>query len=613
MVRMVERARRWARHPLFGAIAMVLGVTHTAVAQDGANVLVVVNTASAVSAPIAARYLRARLIPAEQVVRLTTAVGDEIERAQYERQIERPIADWITSHDAQDRILYIVLIKGVPLRISGTQGRNGTIASVDSELTLLYRRLVGARVSVSGATANASFAGLRSPGEWKPFSHADHDIYLVSRLDGFTERDVNGLIDRGSAPARTGAFLFDSTGPTAERATTGWLRATVDALAASGYKGRIELDVAPAATISRTNVLGYVSSGSNDPSLGKRRLGVGFAPGALATLLVSTDARTVSEPPPEWRPSATVDPSGAFRGSPQSLSADLIRDGVTGVAGYVAEPFLDGTLRPDVLFPAYVGGANLAEAFYMAMPSLSWQTVVFGDPLCAPFRTRALLIDEARPITDSETGLPIYFSRRRVAQLASIGLSSAAVKLMLKGESRQRQGDTAAAQQALEEATTLEPRLTSAHRLLAGIYDEQGNPELAIDRYRRVLAAAPEDLLSLNNLAYALAVHAKAPQDALPLAQKAYELSKGASPPITDTLGWIHFLLGQHAEAEKYLTEAAKAAPANADVQLHLAHLYVAQNRTDVAARAIARCLQLDPKLADRAELKALRTRVGQR
>ena len=66
---------------------------------------------------------------------------------QYERQIERPIAEWITSHAAQDRILYIVLIKGVPLRIAGTPGRQGTVASVDSELTLLYRRLVGARAS----------------------------------------------------------------------------------------------------------------------------------------------------------------------------------------------------------------------------------------------------------------------------------------------------------------------------------------------------------------------------------------------------------------------------------------------------------------------------------
>ena len=95
--------------------------------------LVVVNTASPASASIAARYLRAREIPAEHVVRVTTTTDDEIDRSQYERQIERPIADWITSHTAQDRILYIVLTKGVPLRIGGTPAvREPSPASIPS-------------------------------------------------------------------------------------------------------------------------------------------------------------------------------------------------------------------------------------------------------------------------------------------------------------------------------------------------------------------------------------------------------------------------------------------------------------------------------------------------
>ena len=58
----------------------------------------------------------------------------------YARQIEQPIWACIASLRAHDRILYIVLTKDVPIRISGTGGRSGTNASVDSELTLLYRR-----------------------------------------------------------------------------------------------------------------------------------------------------------------------------------------------------------------------------------------------------------------------------------------------------------------------------------------------------------------------------------------------------------------------------------------------------------------------------------------
>src|SRR5436190_855361 len=84
--------------------------------------------------------------PAEQRLRVTTVTTDEITRPDFERQIQAPIADWLQRHQAQDRILYIVLTKGMPLRITGTIGRSGTIASVDSELTLLYRRMTGAFV-----------------------------------------------------------------------------------------------------------------------------------------------------------------------------------------------------------------------------------------------------------------------------------------------------------------------------------------------------------------------------------------------------------------------------------------------------------------------------------
>jgi len=38
---------------------------------------------------------------------------------------------------------------------------------------------------------------------------------------------------------------------------------------------------------------------------------------------------------------------------------------------------------PDLLFAAYYSGRNLAESFYLAIRSLSWQNIVVGDPLCS--------------------------------------------------------------------------------------------------------------------------------------------------------------------------------------------------------------------------------------
>ena len=329
-------------------------------------------------------------------------------------------------------------------------------------------------------------------------------------------------------------------------------------------------------------------------------------------MFVSAGARTFEPPPDTWKPGAAQDLHSSYRGSPQSLIGDLVREGVTGVAGYVGEPFLDGTIRPDILFPAYVGGLNLIEAYYAAMPYLSWQTVVVGDPLCAPFRLKTLPLEQTAPDLESETELPKYFSARRLALLMADGASSEVGKLLLKAEARQSRGDRAGAIVALETATDREPRLTAAHLMLASLYEEVNDYDRAIERYRRVLALAPREPASLNNLAYALAVHKNAPAEALPIAQQAYGAS-GGSASSADTLGWIYYLLGKHEEAEKLLDEGASRAPGNAEIQLHLAHNLAALGRGDAARAALAKSLQLDMTLATRDDVKKLRAQLGAR
>ena len=494
----------------------------------------------------------------------------------------------------------------MPLRIAGSSGRQGTVASVDSELSLLYRRLVGPRVALVGAIANPYFAAPRPLAEAKPFTRADHDIYLVARLDGFDQADAVALIDRGAAPRSNGRFLLDAKGGSPSNVADRWLQASATALAQAGYQDRVVLESGAATLRAAGDVLGYASWGSNDAAIRSRRLGLRFVPGALAMLLVSSDARTLQAPPETWQPGGAP-----FAGTAQSLTGDLIREGVTGVSGSVAEPFLDGTLRPDILFPAYVAGFNLVESFYLATPYLSWQSVVFGDPLCGPFAAKRPPFPSTASELDAETELPVNFSRRRVEFLSSTGVDPAVAKLLLKGEARLRHADADGARQAFEAALALDPRLVGARRSLAAIHDSRGEHDLAIEQYRRVLAIVPDDLLSLNNLAYALAVHKKQPADALRFGQQAYATSKGQIASIADTLGWIHYLLGNQAEAEKILVDAAARAPDNAEIQLHLAHVYVALGRRDAARRAIANGLRINVALTDREDVKALRARLG--
>src|SRR3954454_4372678 len=105
---------------LAAGLALLLLCGGSVQAQTGANVLVVYNDAVPGSVRIAERYAERREVPAEQRLRVTTVTTDEITRPDFERQIQAPIADWLHHPQAQDRILYIVLTKGMPLRIAGT-------------------------------------------------------------------------------------------------------------------------------------------------------------------------------------------------------------------------------------------------------------------------------------------------------------------------------------------------------------------------------------------------------------------------------------------------------------------------------------------------------------
>jgi tetratricopeptide (TPR) repeat protein len=290
----------------------------------------------------------------------------------------------------------------------------------------------------------------------------------------------------------------------------------------------------------------------------------------------------------------------------------VIREGVTGVAGHVSDPFVDGAIRPDVLFPAYVSGLNLVESFYLAMPFLSWQTVVFGDPLCAPFRTGNLGVEDTAPPVDKQSRLPQYFHRRRLAALVATGVTEAAAALMLEGEALRKLGDEAGLRRVLEEATSVDPAANAAHLLLATAYEKEGAYDLAIERYRLVLFTTPHDPVAANNLAYALAVYKNAPAEALPIAEKAHATSRGDAR-IIDTLGWIHHLLGNHAEAGTLIAQAAAAAPAIAEIQLHLAFAQSALGRIELARMALDKSIELDTTFANREDVKKLRSALTTR
>jgi uncharacterized protein (TIGR03790 family) len=597
-------------------IAIVLLLSSASLfSQSTENVLLIINDASPISVDVGKYYAQKRGIPQSNVFRIKTSAGDDISRADFERQIESPIASWLTRNFAQDRILYIVLTKGVPLRVNGSSGSDGTVASVDSELTLLYRKMfTGEGLPPAGHIDNPYFLKEAPLAQAKQFSHAGQDIYLVSRLDGYNFADIQGLINRGLAPAKEGKILLDMKGSPTQKGDS-WLQSAADLLSGMGFKDRVVLESTEKVLTGAKKVLGYYSWGSNDPAIHIRHFDFEFVPGALAGMFVSFDGRTFSEPPADWTVGKSWnDKNTSFAGAPQSLAGDLIHDGITGIAGHVSEPYLEATIHPNILFPAYLSGFNLVESYYLAMPYLSWQTVVVGDPLCAPFRTSSLTSKEIDKGIDRETELPANFGMRRLRSISvsafkEFSVHPDTVKLMLHAEARLARNDRDGAREALEEATARDNRLPAPILLLATLYEADNEYDKAIERYRRLLEIKPDNALVLNNLAFALAAKKNKVQEAIPLAEKAHTLAKG-NANISDTLGWIYHLAGQNDKAAKLLEEAAKAGSQNAETHLHLAIVSAEIGNKPAATAALKRALEINPKLEQSEEVKQLRAKL---
>ena len=597
---------------LVGAVTcltVLLGAAPVVHGQSALNVAVIINDNSPDSQRIGEHYARTRGLAPSNVLRIRTAADDSIERDAYVRTIEQPLGLAIKRAGIQDRLLYLVLTKGVPLRIAGTTGLGGTQASVDSELTLLYRRLLGQPISLQGKIDNPYYLGSRPIDEARPFSRREHDIYLVTRIDAFTVDQALAVIDRAQAPATEGRIVLDRRG--AAGSGDQWIEQAARRLADQGQQSRVALETTAKPARDEKAVLGYYSWGASDLANRVRSVGMGFIPGSIAANLASSDARTFRQPPDDWRPTTLPDKAKWFEGSGDALIGDLIRDGVTGVSGQVAEAYVLGAVRPEILFPAYLAGFNLAEAFYLAVPTLSWQTVVVGDPLCAPFGRKPLAREQLEEATDAVTGLPGLFAKRRVAVLlaANRDLPEAAVPLVVRSQTLLERDVPLGARRALEEALAVAPRAVGLMVTLAQLEEQAGEDDAALARYRRALQVQPTNVVALNNLAFALAVRHNAPAEALPLARQAATLAPRTAS-VLDTLGWIEHLLGNHDQAARLLEQAVRRESGQAEIRLHAAIAYMAIGKSERAEVELSEALRLDPALEGRDEVRQLRERM---
>lgn len=115
--------------------------------------------------------------------------------------------------------------------------------------------------------------------------------------------------------------------------------------------------------------------------------------------------------------------------------------------------------------------------------------------------------------------------------------------------------------------------LIQATSSLAMAYDQLGRKRQSRAAYVRVLDLDPHNVMAMNNLAYLYAEEGIMLQQALRLAGNAVLLDPD-NPVFLDTLGWVHYRLGNYAEARVQLEKAIATGVGEAEIYLHLGKVY---------------------------------------
>jgi uncharacterized protein (TIGR03790 family) len=355
------------------------------------SVIVVANSADPDSVAIARHYAEVRGVPPANIIALAMPLTETITWKEFVATVWQPLEGelvakgWIDAipMDLYDdvgrrkyaisgqRIAALVLCRGVPLKIANDSSlykEAGALTAhpqlrtnqgaVDSELSLLAQT----DYPINATIPNPLFANDT------PTDYARQQVVKVSRLDGPTAADALHLVDLAVAAEHTGLLgrgYVDIDGP--HESGDRWLEDAAAQIRTLGFDLTVRHGPGTFPATSRIDApalyFGWYAANLNGPfSLP----GFRFPPGAIAVHIHSFSARTL-------------------RSTREGWAGPLIARGATATVGNVFEPYLEYLHRPDLLMVALARGDDLVDAAYYALPVLSWQSIVIGDPLYRPF------------------------------------------------------------------------------------------------------------------------------------------------------------------------------------------------------------------------------------
>lgn len=140
----------------------------------------------------------------------------------------------------------------------------------------------------------------------------------------------------------------------------------------------------------------------------------------------------------------------------------------------------------------------------------------------------------------------------------------------------------------------------------ARVADRAGDTANAITICESLLAVKPDLGPALNLAGYLLADSGQRLDVARKYLERARELSPG-DPAILDSYGWLLLKLKRTREAVRVLDKAARFAPLEAEIQVHLAAAWLADGAPRTAGSTLDRAVALKPSPAVQKKLDVIR------
>jgi hypothetical protein len=112
---------------------------------------------------------------------------------------------------------------------------------------------------------NPLFLADRDVATAQPITRFNSEIYLVTRLDGFTTADAKALVDRSLAAERAGTIVLDQKSTLIDRGGDQWLQTAAERLKSTAVAGQVALENSQKVATATGPVLGYFSDRSHKP------------------------------------------------------------------------------------------------------------------------------------------------------------------------------------------------------------------------------------------------------------------------------------------------------------------------------------------------------------